>query len=418
LVIWYVNHYARPPSHGGSGRPNFLARELIKLGHRVLVVAASHHHIRSEPVPEVGLYEPREFDGVPFLFLPTRPYRGNTLRRYMNMQDFSRGVGGLLESVKSGVVQAPDVMIASSAHIFVYRPVRRVARRLGARVIFEVRDLWPLSLVEIAGLHPWHPAVKWMERIEREAYETADAVVSLLPNAMEHMGPRGLSADRFHWIPNGVSASEWQGEPAPLPTDLQSAMDRYRDLGKLVVVYTGAHGPPNALDQLLDLAAAGSGHRPYQFLLIGDGILKESLQSEARKRSADFLSFFPPISASAARSAMRQADVCFIGWQDKPIYRCGISANKLFEYLMSGTPVLHAVSRCADPVQIAGAGISVPPYRPAELDGALRKLAAMTPAERNAMGARGREYVLKHHEWSILGRRYAELCERLISAGV
>ena len=225
MVIWYINHYARPASRGKSGRPNLLARELVKSGHSVLVVAASHHHLSSEPVPERDLYEPQEVDGIRFLFLPTRPYHGNALGRYMNMLDFSRGISGLVPSVKSGVVPAPDVVIASSAHVFVYPPARKVATRLGARIIFEVRDLWPLSLVEIAGVHPWHPAIKWMERIEKKAYETADAVVSLLPNAMEHMGPRGLSSDRFHWIPNAVSASEWEGEPAPLPSNLQSAIE-------------------------------------------------------------------------------------------------------------------------------------------------------------------------------------------------
>ena len=364
MVIWYINHYARPPSHGGSGRPVFLARELAGLGHSVLVIAASHHHIRSEPVPESDLNRPHDVDGIRFLFLPARPYRGNTLGRYLNMRDFAKGIDGLAEFVKSGAVSAPDVIIASSAHILVYPPARRLAREIGARIIFEVRDIWPLSLVEIAGVPSWHPVVAYMKRIEREAYRTTDAVVSLLPNAKEHMQPRGLSPDRFHWIPNGVCAAEWKEDPVALPAGLQEEIDHCRRDGKLAVVYTGAHGPPNALDQLLGLSSLAGADAPYRFLLVGEGIRKESLRAEARKRGADYLRFFPPISRSEARSAMEQADVCFIGWQDKPIYHYGISANKLFEYMMSGRPVLHAVSRCVDPVEVADAGISVPPYQP------------------------------------------------------
>jgi glycosyltransferase involved in cell wall biosynthesis len=385
----------------------------MKLGHSVLVIAASHHHIRSIPVQETDLNRPHEVDGINFLFLPARPYRTNTLGRYLNMRDFARGIDQLAESVRSGAVSAPDVIIASSAHILVYPPSHRVARKLGARIIFEVRDIWPLSLVQIAGVPSWHPAIAWMKRIESDAYRTADAVVSLLPNAKEHMQPRGLSPDRFHWIPNGVSADEWAEDPVPLPENLQAGIDRCREECKLVVVYTGAHGPPNALDQLLGLSRIKSTDVPYRFFLIGEGIQKDALRVEAGKRGMDCLRFFPSVSRSEARSAMRQADVCFIGWQDKPIYQYGISANKLFEYLMSGKPVLHAVSRSNDPVAIADAGISVPPYQPDKLDAALRTLAKMSPEDRRAMGERGRAFALQHHEWSVLGRRYGELCEKL-----
>ena len=61
-------------------------------------------------------------------------------------------------------------------------------------------------------------------------------------------------------------------------------------------------------------------------------------------------------------------------------------------------------------------GISVPPYHPMELDAALRTLARMSPEDRRAMGERGRAFVLQHHEWSVLGRRYGKLCEQLAAS--
>jgi glycosyltransferase involved in cell wall biosynthesis len=108
-----------------------------------------------------------------------------------------------------------------------------------------------------------------------------------------------------------------------------------------------------------------------------------------------------------------RADACFIGWQDRPIYRYGVSANKLFDYLMAGRAVVHAIAGCEDPVGASGGGIRVPPYNPPELDRALRALAAMSAAERDAMGERGRRHVIDEYEWSVLGRRYSDLCRRL-----
>jgi glycosyltransferase involved in cell wall biosynthesis len=305
-------------------------------------------------------------------------------------------------------------VIASSAHLFVYPPARRLASALGARIIFEVRDLWPLSLVEVAGVAPWHPIVKIMDRIERQGYRTADAVVSLLPHALDHMIERGLARERFHWIPNGVSAHDWDGPPAEIPAEHREAIARARREGKLVLVYAGAHGPPNALEQVVDLAGVAGETPPYQFLLVGDGVSKPILQERARAEKADFITFLPRVGKREARAIMQAADVCFIGWQDRPLYRFGVSANKLFEYLMAGKPVLHAISQRGDIVREAGAGLSVPAFDPVKLEEALRRLAGMKAAEREAMGARGRQHVLASYEWSVLGRRYYDICAGLL----
>ena len=147
----------------------------------------------------------------------------------------------------------------------------------------------------MAGVPSWHPLVKWMERLEKNAYRTADAVVSLLPNALAHMGPRGLSAGRFHWISNGVRAAEWENVGAALPGEHRDAIDALRRCGKLIVVYAGAHGPPNALDQVLDLAAVGSADRPYHFVFIGDGNLKPHLRARVAAEGIDFISFLPRV---------------------------------------------------------------------------------------------------------------------------
>jgi glycosyltransferase involved in cell wall biosynthesis len=416
MNIWYVNHYAREPTEGDSNRSTFLAGVLRSLGHNPVIVAGSCHHLRPDAVPRERSRRLLDFGGPQLFFLPTRAYRGNGVTRWLNMRDFARGISSLEQEVARGSLPRPDVIIASSAHLFTYPPARNLAARLGARIIFEVRDIWPLSLVEVAGIHPWHPIVVIMDRIERSAYRTADAVVSLLPNALVHMEPRGLDSSRFHWIPNGIWASEWQEESSsPLPAEYEREVQRRRDEGKLVVVYAGAHGPPNALGQVLDLVRVPGTKRPYHFFLVGEGILKPSLEERARREGIDFVTFLPQMRKRTARALIGKADVCFIGWQNRPIYRFGISANKLFEYLMAAKPVLHAIDGCDDPVRNSGAGIVVPPYEPRQLDEALRKLAAMSPLERQKMGERGRAHVVEHYEWSVLGRRYATLCEQLVA---
>ncbi|MYN21268.1 glycosyltransferase, partial [Rugamonas sp. FT107W] len=111
----------------------------------------------------------------------------------------------------------PDLVIASSTYPADIWPARRIARLAGARLAFEVHDLWPLSPMLLGGMSRWHPFILLMQAAEDYAYRHADTVISLLPHAAAHMAARGMAPHKLHVVPNGVDPDEWQGRPAPLP---------------------------------------------------------------------------------------------------------------------------------------------------------------------------------------------------------
>jgi glycosyltransferase involved in cell wall biosynthesis len=416
MVVYYLHHYATPPSAGIVGRPHALASEFRRLGHRIIVVYASDHHLRSVPAAAELVGSITVEEGVEYLILPVRPYKGNGIKRLQNIFDYCKKVKSLKILIRQSKLPKPDIIIASSAPLFVYPAARSLAQDVGVPHIFEVRDIWPLSLVEIAGVSRWHPIVIWMGLIERVAYHQADAIVSLLPNALEHMRHLGLSADRFFFIPNGISLDVWGETPIALPDQHEAVFRRLRKEGKLIVVYSGSHGPPNALEQILDLKQViGADEPPYHFVMIGDGISKLGLMAKAEAEQCSYIDFLPRVTKAESIAAIWRADVCFIGWQDKPIYRFGISPNKISEYMYAQKPVIHAVPESNDPVREARAGISVKPFDPGALDAALRTLCGMSPEQRDEMGKNGRRYVLENLEWSILARQYELILQMLLT---
>jgi glycosyltransferase involved in cell wall biosynthesis len=256
----------------------------------------------------------------------------------------------------------------------------------------------------------------WMKHIERKAYQQSDAVVSLLPNALEHMAPLGLERSRFHYVPNGFWLDEWDSALSEVPSVHQKIFDWCTRNKKLKVVYTGSHGPPNALDQLLLLEKiARNGEVPYHFILIGDGIQKTEIAEVARSQNLTYLNFLPKVPREVVPAILAQADVCFLGWQKQAIYNLGISPNKLCDYFLAAKPILHALDARHDPVAESGAGITVAPYDPQQLDSALRKFCEMTEAQRQLIGAKGNRFAMKHLEWSVIGENYFRMCRRLIS---
>jgi glycosyltransferase involved in cell wall biosynthesis len=401
LNILYINHYAGSPALGMEYRPYYLAREWVRSGHRVQMLAASHSHVRAhQPAPGDDV-----IDGLAYRWYPTPPYAGNGLGRVMNIASFLRQVWA---DTRHWVDHfRPHVVIASSTYPMDIWVARRIARQAGAKLVYEVHDLWPLSPIELTGMSPRHPFALLCQAAEHAAYRDADVVVSMLPKVQEHMASHGLDLRKLHIVPNGITLDEWQGEPEALREDVAQALAAARASGATVVGYAGSMGLPNALDNLLH-ATALIKDQPLQFVLVGSGHEQERLMKRVQAQGLKQVCFLPPIPKSQVPSFLAGVDLAFIGWQRVPIYRFGIAPNKLMDYMMARCAVLHAVEAGNDPVAEASAGLTVEPESPTALAQGLLALAALSAQERQAMGERGRQFVLAHHTYPVLAQRFLD----------
>lgn len=411
MRLLYINHYAGGPAYGMEHRPYYLAREWARRGHEVLVVGASFAHVRSRQPAAIGAFTREERDGIRFLWCRTPAYTGNGIGRVANIAAFLYQ----LRRWRRWLDMAPDAVIASSTYPADVGVARQIAAAHGVPLVWEVHDLWPLSPIELGGMSRRHPFIVWMQRAEDAACRHADLVISMLPLAEPHLREHGLPPGRFEYVPNGVDPEEWSEEADPsahstLPADHASAVAGARARGDLLVAYTGAHGIANDLDPLLD-AATLMRDEPVTWLLVGEGPEKPRLQRLAAARGLDRVRFLDPVPKTAIPALLRGMDVLYLGVQAKPLYRFGMSLNKLMDYMMAGRPIVSAIAAGNDPVSEAECGITVAPSRPEATVNAVRQLAAMAPSERDAMGIRGREYVRARNTYPVLATRFLEAIE-------
>lgn len=402
MNILLINHYAGSPRHGMEYRPYHLAREWVKLGHRVQIVAATYSHVRSVQPAAAG---DEDIDGIAYHWIETPPYQGNGLGRVLNIWAFLRTLWR--EAPRWADEFRPDAVIASSTYPMDIWVARRIARRCGARLVHEVHDLWPASPVELSGMSRRHPFIVLCQKAEDDACRDADRVVSLLPKVGPHLASRGLDLKKLHIVPNGIVPEDWAAEPAPLNDALRQHLAAQRAAGKLLVIYAGSHGEPNALEVLLDAAKQLPG-APMAFVLVGDGHEKKRLAARVAAEGIANVAMFDPIPKAQIPALLREADIAYIGWKRQPLYRFGIAPNKLMDYMMAGVAVLHSVEAGNDPVAEAGCGMTVAPESPAAVAAGLRQLAALSPGARRAMGERGRAFVLAHHTYPVLALRFLE----------
>jgi glycosyltransferase involved in cell wall biosynthesis len=275
----------------------------------------------------------------------------------------------------------------------------RWARRYSARLVFEVRDIWPLTLRELGGFRRRHPLVLLMQCFEDYAYRAADRVVSVLPAADRHMTARGMDAEKFFYVPNGVSLNSAQ----PAGRAPAAVADAVRP-GVFTVGYVGTLGTANALETLID---AGRLLDPDEATIVIAGLGPESDRLQARAAGVPNVTFVGPIPKAQVSAALRLFDACYLGLARTPLWRFGVSPNKLYDYMAAGRPILFAAEAGNRPVDEADCGRTVPPEDPAAVAEAIRSLAACPPAERARLGANARAHVAAHHDHAVLADRLA-----------
>lgn len=408
MNILLINHYAGSPRHGMEFRPYYLAHEWVRMGHRVQIVAGAYSHIRArQPEPPQGASSWDEtLDNIAYRWYATPSYRGNGVGRVRSMLSFLWHLWRDGKALARGF--KPDVVIASSTYPMDVWPARRIAEAAGARLVYEVHDLWPLSPMELGGMSRWHPFILWVQMAEDYAYRHADTVVSMLPKTLPYMQSRGMAAGKFAYVPNGVDEEEWRN-PQPLPAEAAQRLQAIRQSGLPIVGYAGTHGLANALDDLLDVAQRLQGQA--EVVLVGTGPERERLLARVAQEDLDNVHMLPAVPKQAVPSLLECFDIAYIGWHPNPLYRFGISPNKLMDYMMAGKPVVHVVSAGNDPVAEADCGITVPSGDAVAIAEAIRKLAALTAEERATMGQAGRAFILRHQTYWQLARKFLQAVE-------
>jgi len=391
--VWILNHYANEPGGAGFTRHYHLAKNLTAFGWEATVIAASFEHNVGRQRLSVG--ERCRIDintGVPFLWIRTPGYEGNSGGRILNMIAYTFRV--LLPSYTK-LLPKPDVIVGSSVHPFAALAGSLLAHRYQVPFVFEVRDLWPQTLIDMGRLRERSFLTWVLRRLEQWLYRRAVRIVVLLPYAGNYIQPLGIPKEKVIWIPNGVDLSVFP-EIAP-PQRLNG--------DPFVLMYFGAHGQANGLDIVLramKVVSEQASPGAIRLRLIGDGPLKPELVRLAEKLELCDVSFEIPVPQGDIPALASEADAFVFNLIDVPVFRYGISSNKLFEFMAGARPIIFCCNSSNNPVEDARAGITAHPGDPESLAQAILAVSRMTAEERYCMGCAGRRYLEENHSMDRL----------------
>lgn len=385
-TVWLVNQFAVTPDMAGGTRHYDFAKELVKKGYSVFVFASDFSltelefkKLNNEP------FKIEIIDDVKFIWIRVIPYYKNNYRRILNQLSFA--VNFYKTAIKMDI---PDTIIGSSPQLFTAFSSMLISIRKKVKFIAEIRDLWPASLTELSPKMKYHPYTWLLAVLEWLVYKKAGHIIVFTEGNKHKIINKGIKDERISFIPNGID---------PNIVISEEETERFRknlDSSKFNICYAGNIGIANNLQLAVD-AAVKLKDKNIHLYIVGNGPMRDSIRYDIKNRGLSNISILEPVSKKEIFSLLSSMDACFITLQDVPLFRYGVSPNKLFDYMFAGKPIICSVGGWSNElVEKAECGIAVEPGDTDAFVDAIIKLSQISEQDRAKLGNNGREYVIKH----------------------
>jgi glycosyltransferase involved in cell wall biosynthesis len=384
-----------------------LAREWVRSGHTVTVLTAFAHHPTGVKAPaDRGVITRREsVDGIDVVrtYVYAAANKG-TAKRMASYASF------MLSAAVIGPwrVRRPDVVVATSPQLLCGVAGYALARGLRAPFVFEVRDLWPESILAVEAMREgWF--IRALKGVARFLYTHSSRIVTVGDGYRRGIHTRyGIPEENMDVIRNGIDTSLF----VPGPRD-NAVRAEYGWGDRFVAMYVGTHGMAHGLASVLEAARSLKDDASLLFVFVGEGAEKDALKRQAVDWGLSNVQFIDQQPKARVPLFYAACDLGLVTLRDTPLFQ-EVLPSKIFEYLGMERPIVLAVGgEARKVVEAAGAGEYVPPGDGAALAAAVRRLAA-DRARLVAMGRAGRAYVLEHFDRGRLAGDYLDVLARIV----
>jgi glycosyltransferase involved in cell wall biosynthesis len=395
MNIWCISKYASIPKYGAAARLFYLAKEFAKTN-KVLLLTSDSNHLCDFPDTKKRFNFDKQ-DEVNICWVKTKKYtKTASIARILSWFDFEMG----LFSLNRKNLSKPDVVLVSSLSLLSIVYGYYLKKRYNAYLVFEIRDIWPLTLVTEGGFSRWHPLSLFLGIIERFGYKKADLIAGTMPRLDLHVeNILGQPKDVF-CSPLGLDCSQVS------TLELAPELDQYFPENKAIVGYAGSMGTSNALEPFISCIEQLSENTQVHFVLVGDGDMRNSYIN--RLKSKDNVTFISKIRQEKVQYFLSKCDVLYLSTHDSEIWQYGQSMNKVVQYMLSGKPVVASYSGYESMLNEAKSGVFIPSNNTDLLKEALLKYLTMAQEERKEFGTRGTNWIIENRMYSKLAQQYID----------
>lgn len=387
-ILFMAQCYA-PEEVSGAVMVTELATDLAKRGHRVTVVTGAPNYPQGRVFKGYrnGLYNVETLDGV--RVIRTWSYISPSKKFWARLFHYgtycaTAFYGGLFAG-------PPDVIASYSPPLPLGLTACLLSRIFHVPWLLQLEDLYPDAAIA-AGVMTNIKVINFFLGLEKSLYRNAQRISVISKNFQQALLAKGIQNSKIEIIP------VWADPDEVRPMQKQNAFRREHGLDdKFVVMYAGNIGLTSCLEDVLHAAEILQGQKNIQFVIVGEGIKKESLEAESQAKQLKNILFLPFQPRELFPEMLAAADLGLV------TLNAGAALSslpsKIFNVMASARPILAVTPPGSEITQIveeAGCGWNIPPGSPEKLAEAIVQLMDRESAVIQ-MGQNGRACLEKNY---------------------
>ncbi len=411
--IWILNQYATPPKYGSIVRHHNLAKYMDKSKYNVYILSSSAIHNS-----DVNLIETKEkykissIDGVNYIHIKTSQYKGNGIKRIINiLQFFINTKMNCSRIIKD--VGKPDIIYASSPMPTTALLGIDLAKKMKIKSIVEIRDLWPDSVVSFGVAKKSNILVKILYLIEKKMYIKADKLVFTMSGGKDYIKTKKyknkIDFGKIFNINNGVDIEQYEYNESNYKVEDDNELN---DKNTFKLLYTGGIRKSYNIKDILDLAEIiqKNKYNDVRIFLYGNGNEKEEMINYCKEHNINNVIFRDFIDNKYIPNIMSKCNICLLHGKNVDIFKYGTSQNKMFAYLYSGKPIISCFYNKYDIIEKNGCGITLKNNTVEEYYDAFVKLYSEYEKRREEYNENSKK-VLNQFDYKVLTKKLESIIE-------
>ncbi len=387
MKVLFITHYHPPEIGAAANRIGYFAQFLAKKGHEVSVLTCAPNY------PEGKIYHGYENrytvkveNGVTVyrtkIFLSTKKSTLSRLAHYLSFV--------ISSFITKRKIPRPDIIFATSPPLFtgiigvIFKKLWKIP------LILDIRDIWPES-VESVGAVRNKNLLRQGERLARWIYKNADKITVTSPGIEKGIKNQTSNIKNITILPNGAELDLFRPD-----TKSDHIQKTYNLKDKFVVLYTGNLGLAQAPEIFLKTAEILKNTSEILFLIVGAGVLFETLQKQAQDKNLTNIIFTGPRPRSEMPQFVAESNVCIIPYKASDTFR-NTFPSKMFDYMAGGKPIIiNLKGEASKLIEEAECGFCV---EEENAEAIARKITQLkeNPVMAELMGKNGRIFVEKNY---------------------
>lgn len=399
MNIWYISKYATPSKYYFGTRHFYLAEEWTKNGNDISIITSNSSHLaKNLPIFKSSIFI-EYINGVRTIWINTyKNFSSSRLSRVISWFDFD--IKLLTFSKKSLTI--PDVIIISSLSLTSFLPAWLLSKKYKCKLIFEIRDIWPLSIMTLGNYTRFNLFIIYLSWLEKFGYRKSDLIVGTMPNLIEHVRLNCKIETKCICIPQGLSTEFYVNEQQKLDSDY---IKKYIPKNKFIICYAGTLNINNPLQTFLDAAKILKYNLNIHFIILGEGNFRKYYEDEAN--NLPNITLPPPINKNKVNDFLKYIDICYDSFDSK-LAKYGLSRNKWIDYMFASKPIICSFDGYQSMINEANCGSFVKYNDSYALVNKIIEFSNYSKPYIEEIGARGKEYLLNHRKFEILAKAYLD----------